>query len=103
MPALRITEDEIRAAVTAVYYDGKHAPRMIWVDHWDDDWSYVRAQYPAEFCKHCARRLLRVVRAIKDTSGNEPTVTICIYMGSSDELADERSAFLKNRLSGFSP
>jgi hypothetical protein len=39
---------------------------------------------------------------LRDSSGNEPDTTIVVYMGdTADTLADDRQAFVRNRLSGI--
>jgi hypothetical protein len=103
MPMLKVTEDGLRSATMAIYGStGKHAPTDLWVDHFDHDWSYVRAVFPDEFCHKCAERLLLLVKMLRDSSGNEPDTTIVVYMGdTADTLADDRQAFVRNRLSGI--
>lgn len=103
MPILHVNEDDLRAATLSIYGDdAEHAPRDVWVDHWDENWSYLRATFPSEFCAKCARRLLLLLKLLAETSGNEPNTTIVVYMGDTvDTLADDRQSFVRNRLAGI--
>lgn len=103
MGMLHVTENDLRAATTAIYgLQPEHAPTQVWVDHFDDTHSYVRAMYQSEFCKRCARQLLRLVAALRIMDGEEPEITIVIYLGGDgDKISDERQKFVRNRLAGF--
>jgi len=103
MPMLKVTEDALRSATMEIYgSELEHAPADLWVDHFDHEWSYVRATFPEEFCAQCATRLLLLVKMLSNSSGNEPDTTIVVYMGeNADTLADDRQAFVRNRLSGI--
>lgn len=103
MPALNVNEEQLRAATAQIYgISSAHAPRDVWIDHFDLTHSYIRALYTEEFCGECARRLLRLAKIVRDASGNDPDTTICIYVGDQPEtIAEERQAFVRNRLAGF--
>jgi hypothetical protein len=103
MPMLIVTEEELRAATVAIYgLEVEHAPRDVWVDHFDENWSYVRATFPTEFCGKCATRLLLLVKMLRESSGNDADATIVVYMGDNvDTLAEDRQAFVRNRLAGI--
>jgi hypothetical protein len=105
MPALQITEQELKVATLAIYgLNPEHAPNQVWIDHFDEDWSYLRATFQSEFCTKCGRRLLRLVAALRIMSGNEPDLTVVIYVGkAADDLPDQRQAFVRGRLAGFRP
>lgn len=103
MAALLITEDELRSATLAIYgVDALHAPSYVWVDHFNDGHSYLRATFNGEFCHRCGMRLHRLARILKAMSDNNASVTIVIYPdGDGDTLSTERQQFVRNRLSGF--
>lgn len=104
MAALQITREQLEQATTKVYADELHAPTNVWVDHWDDDWSYIRATFENEFCGQCAKKLMVLRQLVSDASGNAPNVTVCIYVGEvEDGLPDRRQAFVRNRLAGIKP
>lgn len=104
MPPIVITREQLEAVTATVYSDDQHAPRNVWVDHFDEDWSYLRATFPTEFCGQCAKRLMWLRSMISELSGNAPNVTVCIYVGeAADTLAESRQQFVRNRLSGIKP
>lgn len=102
MPTLNVTVDDLRTAVYAIYGVNKqHAPAEVWVDHFDEEWSYLRAIFREKFCKKCGSRLLELASVLRSVSGNNPAVTICIYTGGSSDLAEERQWFVRRRLAGL--
>lgn len=103
MPSLNVDQRDLEVATLAIYgMDPEHAPNSVWVDHWDEDSSFVRATFHAEFCTTCARKLLKLVAALRIMSDNEPEVTVCVYPGKTpDDLAEQRHEFVQNRLAGF--
>lgn len=103
MPGVMITERDLQVATLSIYgLEPEHAPNQVWIDHWDDDHSFLRATFHSEFCHECGRRLLRLVAAVRLMSGNDPDVTVVIYVGKSgDDLPDRRQAFVRGRLAGF--
>ena len=102
MAALNISDQDLRAATREAFSAPGHAPQWVWVDHFDHEWSYVRATYPEEFCNTCCRRLLRLVELVKAASQNNPDVTVCVYVGNQPEsVAADRQAFVRNRLAGI--
>lgn len=104
MPPLIVTREQLETATATVYADSAHAPTNIWIDHFGDDWSYIRATYPSEFCGACAKRLMWLRSLVSELSGNGPNVTVCIYMGdTAEQLAEDRQRFVRNRLSGIRP
>lgn len=104
MPPLAITREQLEAATRTVYGDEQHAPNNVWIDHWDQDWSYLRATYETEFCGKCAKKLMVLRQLISDASGNTPNVTVVIYVGDVDSwLPDRRQAFVRNRIAGIKP
>jgi len=105
MPILRVTTEELQAATLAVFgLDPQHAPNDVWIDHFDEGHSYVRAAYRQEFCRTCARRLLQLVKRLRFWSGNDPTITVVIYVGDvPEDMAERRQEFVRNRLDGLAP
>lgn len=100
---LRVTQKDLEIATLSIYgYEPEHAPHHVWVDHWDENHSFVRATFTTEFCTTCARNLLRLVAALRSISGGDPAITVVIYTGGDgDELAPARQEFVRNRLAGF--
>lgn len=100
---LRVTAEDLRTATVAVYgLDPAHAPHHVWVDHFDEEHSYVRATYTSEFCRTCAKRLLRLVATLRVVGGMDAEITVVIYVGGDgDTISVERQAFVRNRLAGF--
>lgn len=105
MAALNVTQQQLEEATFAVYgEEPEHAPSNVWVDHWDADWSFIRATFPSEFCGRCATRLMRLREVLQGMSGNDPAVTICVYMGDTPKtLPEDRQAFVRNRIAGIKP
>lgn len=104
MPPLSVTREQLEAATKKVYGDEQHAPNNVWIDHWDQDWSYLRATYETEFCGRCAKKLMHLRQILIDRSGNAPNVTVVIYVGGDDpSLPDRRQAFVRNRIAGIRP
>ena len=100
---LRVTQKDLEVATLSIYgYEPEHAPHHVWVDHWDETHSFVRATFTTEFCTTCARKLLQLVAALRIMDGESPEITVVIYVGGDgDELAPARQAFIRNRLAGF--
>lgn len=103
MPALNVTQQQLEEATYLVYgEEPSHAPTNVWVDHWDDGWSFVRATFPEEFCGRCATRLMKLREVLQGLSGNRASVTICVYMGSTPKtLPEDRQLFVRNRIAGI--
>lgn len=105
MPALNVNQKQLEEATYLVYgEDGEHAPTNVWIDHFDEGWSFVRATFPSEFCGRCATRLMKLREVLQGLSANAATVTICVYMGDTAKtLPEDRQAFVRNRLAGIKP
>lgn len=102
---LRVTQKDLEVATLSTYgYEPDHAPHHVWVDHFDETHSYVRATFTSEFCTTCARKLMKLVAALRIMDGGDPQITVVIYIGGDgDELGPARQAFIRNRLAGFKP
>ncbi len=100
---LRVSQKDLEAATLSIYgYEPDHAPHHVWVDHWDETHSYVRATFSSEFCTTCARKLLKLVAALRIMDGEDPAITVVVYVGGDgDVIAPARQEFVRNRLAGF--
>lgn len=79
MPKLAITADEMTEVAKIIWDDRQHMPAQIWVDHFHEEHTFLRATYPKEMCKICLDRLHDFKVTIMGLYGADATVTVVVY------------------------
>jgi hypothetical protein len=88
MAMLVITADQLVAMAAVVWHDREHMPAQLWVDHFHQDHTFLRATYPEELCRVCLDRLHEFKKAILQIYGPDADVTVVIY---EDEIPVEEA------------
>jgi hypothetical protein len=78
------TTEQLEREFARVFGDGEAVPEKLWIDHWHDDATFIRAVYDDEFPSAGADRLLVLRNRLQSLYGTTADVTIVIFLEDAD-------------------
>lgn len=81
---LNITTEQLEAEFVLTFGDGSHVPDKLWVEHFHNEATYIRAVYSREFSGGAVDRLQYLRRRLIKLYGTDADVCVVVHLEDED-------------------